>query len=119
MYQDRQKPGRSWQYKELVWIHGEIKTPPFSRAARFEIGGLLRRLQRGELLTLPRSRPMPIIGHGCHELRIADENTEWRIVYRTDFDAILIIAVFAKKTLVTPRRVIEACRSRLKAYDSF
>ena len=48
--------------KPLVWLEGEIKTPPFSRAARLEAGFLLRRLQLGEQLSLPQSRPMPSIG---------------------------------------------------------
>jgi phage-related protein len=61
---------------------------------------------------------MPIIGQRCHELRIPDEHYEWRIVYRIDVDAIIIAAVFAKKTLVTPKRLIEVCRLRLRVYDS-
>jgi acyl-CoA synthetase (AMP-forming)/AMP-acid ligase II len=28
--------------KPLVWLHGDVKTPPFSRAARLEAGTLLR-----------------------------------------------------------------------------
>ena len=48
--------------KPLVWLHGEIKTPPFSEAGRLEAGFLLRRLQQGEKLSLPQSRPMPGIG---------------------------------------------------------
>jgi len=36
--------------KPLVWLHGKVKTPPFSRAARVEAGFLLRRLQNGDLL---------------------------------------------------------------------
>jgi hypothetical protein len=32
--------------KPLVWLHGEEKTPPFSKEARLEAGFLLRRLQR-------------------------------------------------------------------------
>ena len=59
--------------KPLVWLSGEIKTPPFSAAARLEAGLLLRRLQRGDLLAMPLSRPMPSIGPRCHELRIVDE----------------------------------------------
>jgi len=66
--------------KPLVWLHGEIKTPPFSAAARLEAGVLLRLLQRGERLAMPASRPMPAIGPRCHELRIVDENVTWRIV---------------------------------------
>ena len=46
----------------LVWLHGEIKTPPFTREARVEAGTLLRRLQEGERLEMPHSRPMPSIG---------------------------------------------------------
>jgi hypothetical protein len=29
----------------LVWLEGEVKTPPFSETARTEAGFLLRRLQ--------------------------------------------------------------------------
>ena len=47
--------------KPLVWLRGEVKTPPFSLAARIEAGTLLRKLQEGEKLTLPHSRPMPSI----------------------------------------------------------
>lgn len=103
--------------KPLAWLHGEIKTPPFSKEARIETGALLRRLQQGESLGLPHSRPMPSIGRGCHELRVTDKGQEWRIVYRVDQDAILIGEVFAKKTRKTPRDVIERCQRRLQAYD--
>jgi hypothetical protein len=58
--------------KPLVWLHGAVKTPPFTRWGRLEAGFLLRRLQRGEKLGLPQSRPMPTIGARCHELRIVD-----------------------------------------------
>jgi phage-related protein len=70
--------------KPLVWLHGEIKSPPFSAEARVEAGVLLRRLQRGERLSLPHSRPMPRIGPRCHELRIPDADATWRLVYRLD-----------------------------------
>ena len=103
--------------KPLAWLHGEVKTPPFSRQARLEAGWLLRRLQRGESLGLPHSRPMPSIGPRCHELRIRDADVAWRIIYRVDRDAIIIAAVFAKKTQATPGEVIASCRRRLKAYD--
>jgi hypothetical protein len=43
--------------KLLVWLHGEVKTPPFSAQARIEAGTPLRRLQRGERLSMPASRP--------------------------------------------------------------
>ncbi|MBS1914068.1 MAG: type II toxin-antitoxin system RelE/ParE family toxin [Bacteroidetes bacterium] len=104
--------------KPLVWLHGEIKTPPFSAAARIEAGVLLRRLQRGDMLSLPYSRPMPGIGPRCHELRIQDADKTWRIMYRVDRDAIVIAEVFAKKTQTTPQQVITICQQRLRQYDS-
>ncbi len=104
--------------KPLVWLHGEIKTPPLSCAARIETGYLLRKLQRGELLSLPHSRPMPSIGSRCHELRIDDQNKTWRIVYRIDRDALVILEVFEKKTQKTPGEVIENCKRRIRLYDA-
>ncbi len=103
--------------KPLVWLEGEIKTPPFGRAARLEAGFLLRRLQLGERLSLPQSRPMPAIGRRCHELRIQDERTTWRIIYRVDPDGIVIADIFAKKTRKTAAAVIERCKARLRRYD--
>jgi phage-related protein len=104
--------------KPLVWLHGEIKTPPFSSAARIEAGYLLRKLQMGELLSLPHSRPMPSIGSRCHELRIDDEDNTWRIIYRIDVDAIVILEVFEKKTQKTPRHVIMNCKRRIRLYET-
>jgi phage-related protein len=103
--------------RPLVWLHGEIKTPPFSREARIEAGTLLRRLQEGETLGLPHSRPMPSIGPRCHELRIRDENRNWRVLYWLDTDAIVIAEVFAKTTRQTPKQVLAVCRRRLRLYD--
>jgi phage-related protein len=104
--------------KPLVWLHGEIKTPPFTKAARIEAGYLLREVQRGTVLSLPHSRPMPGIGSRCHELRVVDEGKTWRIVYRTDRDAIVILVVFAKKSTKTPKAVLDACQRRLREYDN-
>ena len=103
--------------KPLVWLHGEVKTPPFAAEARIEAGMLLRRLQRGERLSLPVSRAMPIIGRRCHELRIVDADQTWRIIYRVDADAVVIADVFSKKTTTTPRTVIDVSRMRLRHYD--
>jgi len=101
----------------LVWLHGEVRTPPFSQEARLEAGFLLRQLQHGVRLSMPHSRPMPTIGRRCHELRINDAHSTWRIVYRTDTDAIVILEVFEKKTNTTPKQIIETCKNRIRRYD--
>lgn len=104
--------------RAVVWLHGEVKSPPFSAAVRIEAGYLLRRLQLGEKLAMPQSRPMPTIGRRCHELRITDSNVIWRIIYRIDEDAIVIFEVFDKKTSKTPKSIINICKDRLKYYDN-
>src|SRR3972149_3205330 len=105
--------------KPLVWLHGEVQTPPFSSEARLEAGFLLRKLQMGDKLSLPLSRPMPNIGSRVHELRFNDHGATWRVVYRIDTDAIIIGEVFSKKSRETPKKVIQACRVRLKDYDQW
>ncbi len=103
--------------KPLVWLHGEVKTPPFSQEVRVEVGVLLRRLQQGENLEMPHSRSMPSIGSRCHELRVRDIDQNWRLIYRIDDDAILIVEVFNKTTRATPNNIIENCKKRLSKYD--
>lgn len=100
------------QEKPLVWLHGEIKTPPFSSSARVEAGFLFRQLQMGVILNMPQSRPMTDVGENCHELRINDKNSTWRIIYRIDSDAIIILEVFNKKTAKTPQIVIDVCKKK-------
>ena len=104
--------------KDLVWLRGAITTPPFSKEARIEAGVLLRRLQQGEKLSLPHSRPMPSIGPGCHELRVQDRDITWRIFHFVDTDAIVLLEITDKKTRKTPQRVLDMCRARLAQYKS-
>ncbi len=112
--------------KPLVWLHGKVRSAPFSDNTRLAAGFLLRRrLQQGEKLAMPQSRPMPSIGTRCHEIRINDEDLTWRIgqdswrqtVYRIDPDAIVILEIFDKKTNQTPKQVIDTCKDRIKEYN--
>jgi phage-related protein len=103
--------------RPLVWLSTVVKSPPFSKDARLEAGFLLRKLQKGQMLEMPHSRPMPVIGERCHELRVVDVDQTWRIIYRIDSDAIVILDVFSKKTRTTPQSVINRSRKRLREYD--
>lgn len=109
--------GVSPKDKPLVWLSGEVKTPPFSAEARVQAGFLLRQLQAGQNLSMPHSRPMPVIGTRCHELRVQDERQTWRVIYRVDADAVIIAEVFAKSTQTTPASAIKNSKRRLSAYD--
>jgi phage-related protein len=104
--------------KPLVWLYGEVKTPPFSAKGRREAGMLLRLLQEGEKLGMPLAEPLPDVGARCGALRVRDAKHNWRIVYRTDTDAVLILNVYAKKTRKIPDEVIRRCRDRLRRYGA-
>lgn len=66
---------------------------------------------------MPDSSPMSSIGPNCYELRIVDRNVGWRIVYYLAADAVVILEVFKKKSQTTPKKFLEAARSRLRAYQ--
>ena len=103
--------------KPVAWLHGDIKTPPFTKEGRKEAGDLLRLLQEGERLGMPQAEPLPIVGQRCGALRVRDGEHNWRIMYRVDPDAVLVLEVYAKKTQKIPQDVIERCKKRLKNYD--
>ena len=104
--------------KPLVWLQGEVKTPPFTAEGRQEAGMLLRLLQEGEKLSMPQAEPLPIVGRRCGALRVKDGEHNWRIMYRIDSDAVLVLEVYAKKTRKIPDEVILRCKQRLKQYDT-
>lgn len=105
--------------KPPVWLADTVTTPPMSTPARRETGFLLRLLQQGEMLSMPESRPMPSVGSRCHELRVDDDpnGVTWRLFYRIDSDAIVIVHWCKKKTQRTPKKVIDLCKERLSRYD--
>lgn len=107
------RPGR----KLLAWLHGEVKTPPFTAEGRREAGYLLGLLQAGEALGMPQAEPLPVVGPRCGVLRVRDAGHHWRIMYRVDSNAVLVLDVYAKKTRRIPEEVIGRCRKRLKEYD--
>ncbi len=104
--------------KEVVWLHGEIKTPPFTKEGRHEAGVLIRSLQNGDSLVMPFAEPLPIVGPRCGALRVRDGGHNWRIMYRADPTEVLILEVYAKKTRKIPDRIISLCKKRLKDYDA-
>lgn len=104
--------------KPLAWLHGEIKTPPFTEEGRREAGKLLRLLQEGEKLGMPQAELLPVVGSRCGALRVRDGRHNWRIMYRVDHDAVLVLEVYAKKTRKIPQEVIDRCKRRLRDYDA-
>jgi phage-related protein len=48
---------------------------------------------------------------------VRDEGEQWRLIYRLDADAILLLDLFRKTTQKTPKPAIDRCRRRLRQYD--
>jgi phage-related protein len=118
MAKTQQSRSRVRVRKPLVWLHGEIKTPPFTPEGRQEAGMLLRLLQEGEVLAMPHAKPLPTLGPRCGALRVRDGGHNWRIVYRNDSDAVVVLEVYSKKTRKMPDEVIDRCHNRIKRYET-
>jgi phage-related protein len=67
---------------------------------------------------MPHAEPLSSLGARCGALRVRDADQNWRIMYRVDADAIVVLEVYAKKTRIIPKAVIDRCKRRLKEYDS-
>ena len=82
---------------------------------RREFGSLIRDLQRGALLTMPRSKTMGDVAAGVSELRFSDGSGTYRVFYYLKIkDAVVIFHGFIKKSQKTPRKEIEMAKRRLK-----
>ena len=107
--------------KPIRWLTEArgVPNPPFGDEARQAIGTFLRILQEGGRVTGPASKMMPVIGARVHELRVTDReaNAHWRIVYRTDPDAIVVVSYYDKNTQEMPPREITLAQKRLREYD--
>ena len=61
-------------------------------------------------------KPMKTVGPGVREIRIADADGQFRVIYVTKFeDAIYVLHAFAKKSQKTPQRNLDMAAARFKA----
>ncbi len=87
----------------------------FSEDIRGEVADAAARLEEEQTLSLPLSRPMPIIGRGVHELRFRGRGGVYRVIYvLVESGNVWFLHAFQKKTEKTPRRNIEIARKRLR-----
>jgi phage-related protein len=106
-YSRKVKPQRF--HKKLQPVLDDLD--PFTKA---ELADLFQLLGRGENLGLPMSRPMPVVAHGAHELRVKGRGGQVRVFYYTKHkDAILVFHAFNKKTQKTPSHEIDVAKRRL------
>jgi len=87
----------------------------FPEEIRGELADAIARLERGHMLSVPLSRPMPSIGKGVHELRFRDRAGIYRVVYFLAGQGnIWLLHGFVKKSQQTPTHNIEIAKRRLK-----
>ena len=99
--------------KPLFVVRSEIKTPPMAEATRVRVGWLLRLRQEGEPISMPDSRPMPQIDPRCHEFRVKEGDSAWRVIYSLEPQAVVVLTAFKKKSQSTPTAIKARARSRL------
>lgn len=87
----------------------------FPEEVREDLIDALARLEKGHILSMPLSRPMPSIGKGVHELRLRDRSGIYRVIYvLVGAGAIYLIHGFVKKDKKTPMPNIDLAKKRLK-----
>lgn len=95
--------------KALEFIRGQ------SVELRRKIGEALRDIQKGIVLTMPLSRPIPSVAAGVCELRVKDASMAVRVFYFVKLaEAVVVFHGFQKKTQKTPNREIKVGRKRLQ-----
>ncbi|MGE0822258.1 MAG: type II toxin-antitoxin system RelE/ParE family toxin [Candidatus Binatia bacterium] len=87
----------------------------FPEEIRGDLADALARLDAGQGLAMPLSRPMPIIGNGVHELRLKDRSGAYRVFYALPGAGVMyVLHALQKKTRTTPKSNLDVARKRLK-----
>jgi phage-related protein len=82
---------------------------------KLELAELFSTLAHGDNLGMPTSRPMLVIAHGAHELRVKAKAGIYRVFYYVKVeDAILVFHFYKKTTQGMPRNEITTAKARLK-----
>ena len=91
----------------------EVKA--FPTEIREDLADAVARLELGQTLSLPLSRPMPSLGKGIHELRLKDRSGIYRIIYFIiRANKIILVHAFKKTTQETPLQVLNTAKRRIK-----
>jgi len=106
--------------KEIKWnAQAREFVRELDRLTKLEIGTQLMRIQHGERLSSPLSKPMTVKHQNAHELRLKDRNGSYRIIYVLNLkDKIFIPHAFSKKTQKTPLKEIKLSIQRIREFSN-
>ena len=102
-----------------LWSELREKEDAFHFRSSIEAGVLLRQLQRGKSQRchlLDRCRPSALDVMNWQSSQ--DQSKSWRILYRIDTDAIVILGVFRKTTQQTPLVSNRDSQAPFEKYDA-
>jgi len=99
---------------DIEWLGNSLTVVrSYGAEVRRAIGGELRLLQAGEKPV--HARPLKTVGRGAWELKISEEEGQFRVIYVTKRrDRIYVLHAFQKKTRRTPHKDIDLARTRFK-----
>lgn len=102
------------ELRPVEWLgttRGDIRD--LRPATRQDLGHELVRVQLG---LMPNNyKPMPAVGPGAYEIRVADEDGIARLMYLANFrNTVYVLHVFEKKTQRTPKPDIDKAKQRYK-----
>ena len=93
--------------KEIITWPDEIKK---------DLGSILTKLQKGEIVGEPDTKLMKTVSPGCFEIRLKGSDGIFRAFYIKKTDVgILVFHSFKKKTQKTPAKEIDTAKTRLMA----
>ncbi len=100
--------------KSIKWLGNSLdELRSWPTAVTQDVGAELLAIQEGR--DPSDWKPIPIIGAGVKELRIADSNNQYRVVYLAKFmEAIYVLHAFEKKTQKTSPRDLNLAEKRYK-----
>jgi phage-related protein len=102
--------------KDTIWYleHLRDEVHHWPASVRQDAGGQLNKVEYGG--EPDDFKPMPIIGAGVNEIRVASEGDQYRLIYVAKFEeAIYVLHVITKKkTQKTAKADIDVSRKRYK-----
>lgn len=102
-----------------VHIYGPTRAEiqDWPQEVKKDLGSILTKLQKGELVGHPDTKPVINFAAGVFEIRLKGAGGAYRAFYIIrPMDGILVFHSFKKKTRKTPQSEIGTGRRRLKAF---
>ncbi len=82
-----------------------------------DVFALFDDLAAGKKLSMPISRPLPLISKGLHELRLSGRAGEYRVFYVVKVsDAIYVIHATSKKKQALDRQTADLLKQRIRSF---